>query len=75
MSESGNKFLMSLPANLLKYIDDTVEVINLTKRVYSKKVNRQAVIRAIIEHCKEKNLQFSSTYTRYVWVKDEKISK
>ena len=71
MNESSNKFLMSLPENLRKYIDDTVEVINLTKSGFSKKVNRQAVIRAIIEHCKKKNLQFSSTYTRYVWVKEE----
>ena len=71
MSESSNKFLMSLGEELQKYVDETVEVINDTKRDFSKKVNRQSVIRAIVRHCKSKNLQFSSGYTKYVSVKEE----
>ena len=65
---------MSLDEETQKYVDETVEVINDSKRTYSSKTNRQAVIRAIIRYCKSKNPQFSSGYSKYVSVKDEEIS-
>jgi len=74
MSEPSNKFLMSLPDELLKYIDETVEVLNYSKGQYRPKVNRQSLIRAIIRYCKKKNPQFSSGYSKYVSVKDEGIA-
>ena len=75
MSESSNRFFMSLDDETQKYVDDTVEVINLAKRTYSSKTNRQAVIRAMIRYCKEKNPQFDSGYSKWVSVKDSKKSK
>lgn len=71
LTGSSNRFLMSLPQSLLDYIDETIEVINLMKKPLAKKVNRQAVIRGIMEHCKKANLQFSSGYTRHVYVSDK----
>ncbi len=75
LSGSSNRFLMSLPEILLKYIDETIEVINLTKKPYAKKVNRQAVIRGIMEYCKKADLQFSSGYTRHVYVSNKLITE
>lgn len=66
---------MSLDDETQKYVDDTVEVINLTKRTYSSKTNRQAVIRAMIRYCQSKNPQFDSGYSKWVSVKDSKKSK
>lgn len=72
--KADNKFLMSLPDELLPYVDDTVDVLNATKHSYAPKVNRQSVIRAMIRYCKKKNPQFSSGYSKYVSVKDEGIA-
>ena len=66
---------MSLDEETQKYVDDTVEVLNLTKGQFIPKVTRQSVIRAMIRYTKGKNPQFSSGYSKWVAVKDEKISK
>lgn len=74
MNESSNRFFMSLDEETQKYVDETVDVLNLTKGQFHPKVTRQSLIRAMIRYTKGKNPQFSSGYSKWVSVKDEEKS-
>ncbi len=75
MTKYTNKFLLSLPQKSLDFIDRVIDDLNKEKESWHRPANRQAVIRGLVEFAEREDLEFSSRYTRHVWVKRKEKSK
>jgi len=58
------KILLSVPADLLKWIDKWVSELNDKKQSYQRPTNRQAIILSCIKYSMRRDAKFTSHYGR-----------
>jgi len=60
----GKKVLLSIPPDLLKWIDKWVSELNAKKSSYSRPTNRQAIVLSCIKFAMRRDAKFTSHYGR-----------
>jgi len=63
---AGKKLLLSVPPDLLKWIDKWVSEINSKKQSWQRPSNRQALVLSCIKFAMNRDAKFTSRYRREV---------
>ncbi len=65
----GITLLCTLSTETMEKIEKIVLQCNKSKGGWQRKVNRQAIIRALVDHALKQNLQYESRYSKEVVIR------